>query len=86
MREVNGKPLREVGYGSLSTGICRDLGEGRVGVHGRNVQDRTPLSADHILREDLRRKQRAEEVKIEHKGNARFIQIEEGLDTLQFVA
>ena len=86
LRKVNGEPLCEIGDRRLRAGIRRDPRQRAETVHAGNIDDRRAGLFRHIERENLRRDQRAEEIEIEHKLDARGIEIEKRLDALDRAA
>ena len=76
--EVNCQPLGKVGYRGFRAGVSRDLGQGGIGIHGRNIDDITAAAADHVLGECLGGNQGAVEVQTQNQIHAVIVQIEEG--------
>ena len=77
-REVGGEPAGEVLDGGLGGGVGGDLGEGLGGGHGGDVHDGT-AGGEHLLGEDLRGEQRADEVEAVDELEALDVEAEEGL-------
>ena len=76
---MGGQPLGEVGNTSLGSRVSRDLGQGSVSIHGRDIQNAAVLLCDHILGKRLRRQQSSLEVQLKDEVNTAGIQIKEGL-------
>ena len=72
------QPLGEVADGRFGAGIGRNLGQGREGVHGGDIDD-IAAALHHVLGEDLGGDQSAGEVQVEHELHALLIQIKEAL-------
>ena len=83
-RKVHGKPFSEVGHAGFGGGIGRNFCQRTERVHGGNIQN-IPSLSDHILRENLRDKERRRDIEVKNKFQAAFVQIKEGLGAVRNV-